>query len=227
VPVDRRSSIVGHWMFLLGLVAAAVGTFGPWVPHETAALAVTGIELAEFAKFFPQVEGGVVPVARALFYLPLVSFFVLLSAFVVRSSERFWRFVVPLCLAALSVFVLFPYSAVESVRRTLAARVPFALDPAYAGRAVLAVLGTMLVLLTSLAHRLPRRGWGALVVLLALAGVVPPLWQFALLRPLVVALYTGGSGSLGLGWGLVTCVIGFVLLVVSGVFDLVGPLSSE
>jgi len=212
---------------LLGLVLVAVGYFGPWVPHETAALTVTGVELAEFAKFFPQVQGGGVPVARELFYLPLVSLFVLLSVFVARSSERLWRFVVPLCLAASSIFVLFPYSVVESLRHTLAARVPFALDPAYAGQTVLVLVGTTLVLLGPLTHGLPRRVCGVFVVLLALAGVIPPLWQFALLRPLVVALYTGGSGSLGLGWGLVTCAIGFVLLVLSGVFLTLSPDSSE
>ncbi len=231
MPVDRRSSVAGSLIFRLlykqrilplGLVLVAVGYFGSWVPHKTAALVVTGFELAEFAKFFPQVQGGVVPVARALFYLPLVSFFVLLSALVARSCERFWRLVVSLCLATLSVSWLFPYSVVESLRtRSLA------LDPAYAGQTALAVLGAMLILLASLAHRLPRRAWGVFVVLLALAGLVPPLWQFVLLRPLVVALYTGGSGSLGLGWGLIACASGFVLLVLSGAAVAVSSACSE
>ena len=38
---------------------AIVGYLGPWVPHKTAALTVTGLELAEFAKFFPQVQAAV------------------------------------------------------------------------------------------------------------------------------------------------------------------------
>ena len=54
---------------------------------------------------------------------------------------------------------------------------------------------------------------GILVMVLALAGAIPALWQFALLRPLVVALY---GQSLGLAWGLFACAAGFVLLTLSG-----------
>ena len=71
---------ISFWLRLLSLVLATAGYFGPWVPHETAALTVTGFELAEFAKFFPQVQGGVVPVIRALFLTPLVAAAILFAS---------------------------------------------------------------------------------------------------------------------------------------------------
>ena len=40
------------------------------------------------------------------------------------------------------------------------------------------------------------------------------MWQFALLHPLVVALY---AVPIGLGWGLIGCAAGSVLLLLSGV----------
>ena len=65
---------------------------------------------------------------------------------------------------------------------------------------------------------------GALIAILALIGAIPTLWQFALLHPLVVDLYTeGGSGPLGLGWGLITCGIGCALVALSGVVAAASP----
>jgi hypothetical protein len=71
-----------------------------------------------------------------------------------------------------------------------------------------------LTLLIPLVQRLPRRLQSVLVALLALVGALPPLWQFALLHPLVVALY---AAPVGLGWGLIACVAGFALLFLAGV----------
>jgi len=84
----------------------------------------------------------------------------------------------------------------------------------------LAVAGAALALLTVPARRLPRRIWGILVVLLALLGEVIPLWQFALLRPLVAALY---NQPLGLGWGPVAFVVGSKLLLALGILAVVCP----
>jgi hypothetical protein len=204
----------GGVMRALGLILVLVGYFGPWVPHKTAALSVTGWELAEFAKFFPQVQGGAVSIARELFYLPLVTACLLLALLAGRSGTRLVRLIVPLLLAALLVAALLPYSVVDAARQALATRAPFVVDPQYAGQLVLIAAGVALTLLTPLAWRLPRRLQSILTVLLALAGAIPPLWQFALLHPLVVALY---AVPIGLGWGLIGCAAGFVLLLLSGV----------
>jgi hypothetical protein len=198
----------------LGLVLVVVGYLGPWVPHRTAALTVTGLELAEFAKFFPQVQGGTVPIARELFYLPFVTLLILLALFASRSTVRLVRLIAPPFAAALLLAALLPYSVVDAVRQALTTRAPFALDPSYAGQLALVAVGTLLTLLTPLARRLPRPLQALLLPCLALVGAVPTLWQFARLRPLVVALY---NAPLGLGWGLIACTAGFVLLLLAGI----------
>jgi len=192
----------------LGIALVVVGYFGPWIPHETAALTVTGFELAEFAKFFPQVQGGVTPVIRWLFLTPATAAAILLglavSVLAVRPVIRF----VGLALALLLALVALPPYG-------------FYLAAEYRGHLSLALGGAALVLLSLLAHRLPQRAWGALVTVLALAGAIPALHQFGLLRPLVVALY---GETLGLGWGLVACTTGFALLLLSGILAAIrGP----
>ena len=215
-----RDVQVSHWLVWLGLVLGVVGYFGPWVGHKTAALTVTGFEMAEFAKFFPQVQGGTLQLTRALFYLPLVTAAILLALAVGRSNVRGARWIVPLCVAVLLLVALLPYSAVDGLRQAIAAGVPFVLDPQYARQTVLVAAGVLLVLLAPLACRIATRAWGIVVALLALAGAVPALFQFARLRPLVVALY---DRPLGLGWGLVACVAGFVLILAAGILAAVRP----
>jgi len=199
---DRRLQIADFWLRLLGLVFIIVGYFGSWVPHKTAALTVTGFELAEFAKLLPQVQDGVVPVTRELFLAPLIAAAILLG-FLAQPANQPTNKLLILAAILLALAALPPYQ--------------FFLAPQYRRQLILATGGLLLVLLTSLARRLPRRARGVLIVLLALAGAVPALWQFALLHPLVVALY---NEPLGLGWGLDTCTAGFALLLVSGVLNI-------
>jgi len=212
--------VAERWLLLFGLTFFVTGYFGPWVGHENEAVAltVTGLELAEFAKFFPQVQGRTVPVTRELFYLPLVASLVLLVLLIGRSTVRPVRLIAPLFAAALLLVALLPYSTVNSARQALTTHSPFTLDPQYRGQLVLVFVGMVLTLLAPLARRLPRSLQSILVVFLALAGSLPTLWQFALLRPLVVALY---DAPVGLGWGLIVCTLGFVLLLAHGVLSTV------
>lgn len=209
-----RDTSAGGWLLLLGLVLVITGYFGPWVPHETAALTVTGFELAEFAKFFPQVQGGTVSLSRELFYLPLIAALILLILIAGGSAGRLARWILPSVAVVLLLVALLPYPIVDSVRQALATRSPVVLDPQYTGQLGLVLVGVVASLLTPLAQRLSPRDRGVLVALLALAGIVPPLWQFTVLCPLVSALY---DAPLGLGWGLVACTAGFSLLLLSGV----------
>jgi hypothetical protein len=124
------------------------------------------------------------------------------------------RWIVSPVVAVLLVVALLPYSAVDGLLRAITAGVPFVLDRQYARQTVLVAVGVLLVLLAPLARRIATRAWGVVVALLALVGAVPALFQFARLRPLVVALY---DRPLGLGWGLVACVAGFVLLLAAGI----------
>jgi hypothetical protein len=211
---ERRSRNVDFRLYLLGTVLVIGGCFGPWVPHKTAALTVTGYELAEFAKFFPEVQGGVISINRPLFYLPFVLALLLVALFAARSAARSVRLAVPLCVVAVFLVTLLPYSVVDGVRHALAARTGMTLDSNTKGQLVLLIAGLALAVAASLAHRLSRRAQGLVVALMALGGVVPALWQFALLRPLIVGLY---DVPLAVGWGVIICVAGAVVLVFSGI----------
>ena len=217
---DFRSRILDFGLYLLGLALVVAGYLGPWIPHKTAALTVTGLELAEFAKFFPQVQGGIVAVNRVLFYLPLVAASILLALFVSQSMARFVRWIALLAITALLLAALLPYPVVDSVRHALATRSAFTVDPQYVGHLVLMVVGVALALSTPLVGRLSKRIQSIPVVILALVGAVPTLWQFVTLRPLTADLY---DQPLGLGWGLIACVVGFVLLVLSAVSTATSP----
>lgn len=193
--------MVNLWLHLLGLVLIIVGYFGPWVPHKTVALTVTGYELSEFAKFFPQVQSGAVPIVRALFLTPLVAAAISIGLLGNRPDGRTWNRLLAIGLAGLLLlFVLPPLN--------------YVLAPTYRPQLALLVIGGPLILLTLLTSRLSPRLRGGLSALLTLAGAVPALWQFALLRPLVAELY---DTSLGLGWGVLVCLAGFVLILLSGV----------
>ena len=63
------------WRLLLlaGWICAVVGYHGPWVDHTAAGLILTGVDMAEFVKFLPQVMGGTLIVLRQLFYLPILA----------------------------------------------------------------------------------------------------------------------------------------------------------
>jgi len=196
----------------LGLVLVFAGYLGPWVGHKTAALAVTGLELAEFTKFFPQVQGGTVSITRELFYLPFVAALILLVLLAGHLTARLVRLIAPLFAAALLLVVLLPYPIVDAARHALTTPAPFVLGPQHTRQLVLVVVGMVLVLLALLAHRLPRRSQAILAALLALAAAIPALWQFVLLRPLVIALY---NGPVGLGWGLIAYLTGLTLLLLA------------
>ena len=193
---------VDRWLPLLALTVALVGFFGPWIPHKTAALTVTGFELSELAKFFPEVQTGAVRLVRTLFLAPLTAVSVLLGIWVhAYASRRAVRILLTALAALVALAALPPY---ESLRA-----------PDYAGQLGLALGGALLVLLTPLTRRIGGRTRWIAIALLALAGAVGPLSQFVVLRPLVRALY---NQPLGLGWGLVACVAGFGLAAAWAIF---------
>lgn len=211
---ERRSQNADFRLYLLGAMLVIVGCFGPWVPHKTAALTVTGYELAEFAKFFPAVQGGVISIHRPLFYLPFVAALLLVAVLAGRTASRPLRLAVPLCVVAVFLAALLPYSVVDGVRQALTARTAMALDPNVKGQLALLIAGVALAVAAPLALCLSRRALGLVVASMALGGVVPALWQYALLRPLIAGLY---GVPPAVGRGVIICVAGAVVLVFSGI----------
>jgi hypothetical protein len=198
VAAGSRLRAAGFYLWVVGLFLAVVGYFGPWVPHETAALTVTGSELSWFVKFFPQVWNGTLTVRRELFATPLIASAVLLALLVRSFSVRpFVR------LGGIGVALLIVLAALPLYDPPLSHE--------YRSTLILMAVGAVLVLLVLLAHWLPRWAGGVLLALLATAGIVPALWQFMRVRPLVAALY---GQPVGLGWGLILCMVGFALILI-------------
>ena len=185
------------------LLIALAGYLGPWIPHKTAALTVTGFELAEFAKFFPQVQGGTVPVDRMLFYLPLVAVAVLAAWYGVR-----WARWLPPVLVAGLVMLITPYSVLDAARLSITANAPFTPDPAYLEQLLIVVGGAALTLAAYRVAGLPARVRRGLRLGLAVVSLGAALWQFALVYPLFAALY---GHPTGVGWGVFVCAAGLVV----------------
>ena len=189
----------------VGVVLLVVGHFGAWIPHRAVALLVTGRELSEFAKFFPQVQGGAVPIERTLFLMPLATGAVLLAIWV----HTYWRWGVPRLLGTGLALLLAAATAPP---------LQFLTDPSYRGQLALVAVAALLVLATIPVRRASARLHGLLILALALAGMPLAMWQFRLLHPLVKALY---NQPVAPGWGLVLDGVGFVVLLVAGVLGLV------
>ena len=98
--------------FLIGVALALVGYWGPWVNHKTAALVLSGLDMAEFVKFLPEVRAGTEPMLRELFYLPLLAAALCLALI---GSNRPWRYplwargIMVIIAIVLAVIVLPPY----------------------------------------------------------------------------------------------------------------------
>ena len=183
---------------LLCLALAVSGYFGPWIDHKTAALTRTGFELSEFAKLFPQVQSGEVGIIRAFLFTPPIAGGLALSALIYRHKRG------NLVRVAGTIFgILLALTAIPPYE--------YLGDPQYRGQLVLAAGGLLLVLLSPLTRWLSARAHNGVTVVLAVVGAVPALWQFSLLRPIVAAVY---NKPIQLGWGLMTCSIGYAALLV-------------
>ena len=73
--IDRSARNRGRFtpvrvLLPLGWVLAAIGYFGSWLSHPTAALTLSGVDMAEFVKFLPEAIDGSLSITRQLFYLP-------------------------------------------------------------------------------------------------------------------------------------------------------------
>jgi hypothetical protein len=193
-------------LHFVGAVLVVIGFFGPWLAHKAAALTVTGYELSEFAKFFPQVQGGGVPVRRALFVTPLLAAAVSLALVIHRSGKSFL-----LRLGATALATLLGLVALPPLQAML--------EPQYRLQLIVVLVGVLLTLLTPLTRQLSEQVRGLLLLLLALVGAVPALWQALLLYPLVAELY---GAAIWPGWGFILCTIGFSLLLLAGLRSLRG-----
>jgi hypothetical protein len=189
----------------LGWLLAAAGYYGPWIAHATAALTLSGVDMAEFVKFLPAVRDGTLPIARQLFYLPPVA--VVVGVALLVTSRRL---AYPWLLRLLALALCVPLSL---------QLLPPAWSPASLGtpefRLQALALGLCWLLLAAswLLGRLPAWLSGLFIAVLALAAGALSTWQLLLAKPYVDAVY--GTAP-ALGWGFFLCLAGLAIMALVG-----------
>ncbi len=68
-----RRNTLAALSLAVGLLCTALGYWGAWLPHRAAALAILGLDLAEYVKFVPEVRSGSIVIRREVFYNPLIT----------------------------------------------------------------------------------------------------------------------------------------------------------
>ncbi len=193
----RLGGGVFAWLLPLGALLTLAGYVGPWVPHKAAGLVITGLDLAEYVKFLPQVRSGDVGIWREVFYLPLVFVSLSLSLWAYRAElalPRLMRWAM-LGLAAVTALNLLPPAWTPGRLTTPEFRLQTGAMIICLG---LAAVGPMLALL-------PRWIGLGLPLVLPLAGGVAAVVSFAKMVPLIQSLY---NAPLGLGWGPPVLILG-------------------
>jgi len=205
--VKRKTSNVDMKRFApLGIILALVGYWGPWVNHKTAALVLSGLDMAEFVKFLPGVRAGTEFMIRELFYLPPLAAALCLALMGSNQHLRYplWaRAIMVMAAVALATIVLPPYPFILQ-----------ALSSDEFRRQFLAAAGCLAITVGFLLYRcLPRAVMAALLIVVSLAGAIPPVWQFFSIRSALDRVY---GQPIHVGWGLWLMVAGFLVVTGAG-----------
>ena len=190
-----------RWLLPLGWVAATVGYFGSWLAHETAALTLSGVDMAEFVKFLPEVLDGTLAVIRQLFYLPPFAVVVCVALLVGSGTLRYpvWFRVLALVGAMpVSLQLLPPAWSVSSL-----------MSPEFRLQAV--ALGASWLLLAGfwMLGRLPLWLTSAAAGAISLIAMVLPAWQVLIAKPAIDVVYLSAPG---IGWGFLVCMAGLAVM---------------
>ena len=198
----------------LGIALVLIGYWGPWVNHKTAALVLSGLDMAEFVKFLPGVRDGSEFMIRELFYLPPLAAALCLALI---GSSRLWRYplwaraIMVIVAIVLAIIVLPPYPFVLQ-----------ALSSDEFGRQFSMAAGCLAVIAASLLYRrrsteaherLPRAIVAVLLIVISLVGAIPPLWQFFSIHSALDRVY---GQPIHIGWGLWLTVAGFLVVAGAG-----------
>jgi hypothetical protein len=203
--VRRRLTAV-RLLLPAGWLLAAVGYFGPWIAHSTAALTLSGVDMGEFVKFLPGVLDGSLQLTRQLLYLPPLALVV--SVALLSGSDRL-RY--PGLLQAAFLVLAVPVSL---------QLLPPAWSPAslvteeFRAQTLALAISWLLLAGFWLWGHLPSWLTGSLSALIALAALGLAAWQFALAKPAIDEVYGIAPST---GWGLWVCVAGLAITVTASV----------
>lgn len=197
--------INARWLLPLGAVIALAGYVGPWIDHPAAGLVITGLDLAEYVKFLPEMLAGRLPLWREGFYLPLLAVSLALSLHAFDPHLRYnwlWRGLL-LGLALVSALNLLPPAWTP-------ARL---LTPEFRQQAMALVFLGAGVAFSPFLALLPGWSRGGVTALLALAAMWVPTRNFVRILDDISQLYNHPQTP---AWGL------YLMLVGLGVLALVG-----
>lgn len=198
---EKWQLAVVRWLLPAGWLLAALGFFGPWIAHPTAALSLSGGDMAEFVKFLPGVVGGSIRLIRQLYYVPPFAVAVSIALLIGLDSLHYRRFVraVALLLAVPVSLQLLPpaWSPASLIASEF--------------RAQTLALGVCWLLLACfwLFRRLPAWMVGSLSAVLCLLAILLPGWQFVTAKPAIDRVYSMPTSP---GWGIVLCFVGLAIV---------------
>jgi hypothetical protein len=198
------SVLTKQTLLILGLALAIAGYFGPWVDHRTAALVLTGQDMGEFVKFLPEVRAGTAPMIREFFYLP--PFTAALCLILLMASKQLAyplavRAVMLLAVLALAWAMLPPVWTPQLL-----------VTAEFRQQTVAIAFCLLLLIVHPVLRRLSPQRVAVTMIVLALLGTVPTLWQFFAIREAVNRAY---GWPVPIGWGLWVTALGFVIVVIA------------
>jgi len=187
-------------MLPIGWCLAAIGFLGPWVSHPTAALSLTGVDMAEFVKFLPGVLDGSLRLTRQWFYLPPFAITVSIALLIGSHSLHYTKL-----LQALGLLLAIPVS----LQLLPPAWSPSTLITAeFRAQTIALGIGWLLLASFWLLRRLPSWLLGSLSAALSWISLVLPVWQFLIAKQAIDEVYGVPPGA---GWGLFLCLAGLAV----------------
>ncbi len=181
-----------------GLTAVVLGYFLVWMPHQSVALSLIGLDIGEWTKFLPQMQSGQLP-NRNLFYLPPITFGLMLALLTVDWPNRRWQTWAARATAVGVSLLAFP--SLDALQ----------FEPASEWWLRLTMIGLVVVVAGGTAV---LKRWPALVrlllLLVALSGAILSLYAYLAVRPVVSALL---GESLGIGLGVWLNTVGHLMVL--------------
>ncbi len=206
-PIADRFSVAYFAFCAAGLLLLAFGYWGAWISHPAAGLNILGIDLAEYAKFVPEVAAAQIPLKREVFFAPLLSLAV--GLILLGTSQRpqlpLWLRIVLIALAIPTALAMLPPAWTPGLLRM----------PEFRKQVIYIVLIFLSAALSPLLLRyLPDWLRGIFFVL---AGLLPlqALLAFQSLLPALEKLY---AGPLQPSPSFYLVPIGSLALVIGGAF---------
>lgn len=201
----KRDSLV-QAILKIGFTSILLGYFLVWLPHQSVGLSFIGLEMGEWTKFLPKVQGGQYLPDRILFYLPPITLGLMLTVWTIGWPNESWKTWALRTLAVIISLLAFP--PFESIQ--------FDSTGQWMPRLLLVLFVAFSAVLCSQAARLPEHSaelieWSAFLIL-GLVGAVLPLWTYLVLRPEIASIF---GQNVGIGPGLWINTIG--QLTVAGV----------